>query len=254
MNLPVVKKTPKTGPSTDADVLEQLAPLHPLPAKLLEYRQYAKLKSTYVDALPAWCIRRPAGSTPRSTRWWRPRADSVPAIRTCKTSRSAARRAAKSARPSCPAEPGWLLLAADYSQIELRVLAHFRGDQRLVRGLCPRRGHPRPGGQPGQRRAARGGHLGHAARGQGRQFRRDLRAKRVWVARALGIDQDAAQRSSTAISRGTRGSKNSSARYWPSAPKQAMLKLSLGGGARSEAFDPMPAAKGTSPNGRPSTR
>jgi hypothetical protein len=41
-----------TGPSTDADVLEQLAPMHPLPAKIVEYRQFAKLKNTYVDALP----------------------------------------------------------------------------------------------------------------------------------------------------------------------------------------------------------
>jgi DNA polymerase-1 len=53
LKLPVVKKTAKTGPSTDAEVLEELARLHPLPAKILEYRQYAKLKSTYVDALPA---------------------------------------------------------------------------------------------------------------------------------------------------------------------------------------------------------
>src|SRR5262249_46674334 len=47
---PVVKKT-KTGPSTDVDVLEELATLHPLPANILEHRQYAKLKSTYLDAL-----------------------------------------------------------------------------------------------------------------------------------------------------------------------------------------------------------
>ena len=52
LKLPVVKRT-KTGPSTDAEVLEELAPLHPLPAKLLEHRKFAKLKSTYVDALPA---------------------------------------------------------------------------------------------------------------------------------------------------------------------------------------------------------
>ena len=52
LGLPVVKRT-KTGPSTDADVLEQLAESHPLPKKIVEYRQYSKLKSTYVDALPA---------------------------------------------------------------------------------------------------------------------------------------------------------------------------------------------------------
>jgi DNA polymerase-1 len=51
LGLPVGKRTP-TGPSTDVEVLEELAPLHPLPAKILQYRQYAKLKGTYVDALP----------------------------------------------------------------------------------------------------------------------------------------------------------------------------------------------------------
>src|SRR5262249_37756986 len=49
--LPILRKT-KTGGSTDAEVLEELARLHPLPAKIIEYRQYAKLKNTYVDALP----------------------------------------------------------------------------------------------------------------------------------------------------------------------------------------------------------
>ena len=49
--LPMIKKT-KTGGSTDAEVLEELARLHPLPAKIIEYRQYAKLKNTYVNALP----------------------------------------------------------------------------------------------------------------------------------------------------------------------------------------------------------
>ncbi len=73
-NLPVISRT-KTGASTDADVLEELARLHPLPAKIIEYRQNAKLKSTYVDALadddqPAHRTQ----STLRSTRRWRPRA------------------------------------------------------------------------------------------------------------------------------------------------------------------------------------
>ena len=100
LGLPVVKKT-KTGPSTDASVLSQLAPQHPLPAKIIEYRQQAKLKSTYVDALPAaGPSRRPGACTPRSSRTWRPRADSVRPIRICRTFRSARATAARSARPS----------------------------------------------------------------------------------------------------------------------------------------------------------
>ena len=51
LNLPVKRKV-STGASTDADVLAELAPLHPLPAKIVDYRQYAKLKGTYLDALP----------------------------------------------------------------------------------------------------------------------------------------------------------------------------------------------------------
>ena len=51
LQLPVVKKT-KTGPSTDASVLQELADLHPLPAKIVQYRQFSKLLNTYVDALP----------------------------------------------------------------------------------------------------------------------------------------------------------------------------------------------------------
>ncbi len=72
LQLPILKKT-KTGPSTDADVLSQLADMHELPAKIIEYRQFAKLKSTYVDAFPHWSTPKPVVSTPRSNRMWRPR-------------------------------------------------------------------------------------------------------------------------------------------------------------------------------------
>ena len=67
LGLPVMRRT-KTGPSTDAEVLRELAPLHPLPAKLLEHRKYAKLKSTYVDACQRWLTRAPAESIRPSTR------------------------------------------------------------------------------------------------------------------------------------------------------------------------------------------
>ena len=133
--LPVARKT-KTGPSTDADVLEELAPLHPLPAKILEYRQYSKLKSTYVDALPQMVH-------PRTGRVHASFHQEVAATGRLSSSdpnlqnipvRTEAGREIRSA--FIPGEEGWALLAADYSQIELRVLAHFSGDQRLCEAFA----------------------------------------------------------------------------------------------------------------------
>jgi DNA polymerase-1 len=130
LQLPVVKRT-KTGPSTDAEVLEALALLHPLPAKILEYRHLAKLKSTYVDALPALVLpqtgrihtsfKQDVAATGRLSSQ-DPNLQNIP-IRTPQG------RAIRSA--FLPAE-GWRLLAADYSQIELRVLAHFSQDAALL--------------------------------------------------------------------------------------------------------------------------
>jgi DNA polymerase-1 len=130
LGLPVVKRT-KTGPSTDAEVLEELAPLHPLPAKLLEHRKYAKLKSTYVDALPA--LVDPASGRIHTTfnqaltatgrlSSSDPNLQNIP-VRTAEGQqiRAAFR----------PREPGWRFVAADYSQIELRILAHLSGDEAM---------------------------------------------------------------------------------------------------------------------------
>jgi DNA polymerase-1 len=127
LKLPVVRRT-KTGPSTDAAVLEELAPLHPLPAKLLEHRKYAKLKSTYVDALPALVnpatgrIHTSFNQTVTATGRLSssdPNLQNIPV-------RSAEGQQIRAA--FLPREPGWLFVAADYSQIELRVLAHLSGD------------------------------------------------------------------------------------------------------------------------------
>ena len=135
LNLPVSKKT-KTGPSTDVEVLEKLAQLHPLPAKILEYRQYAKLKSTYVDALPKM-VRPQTGRVHASfnqvvTATGRlsssdPNLQNIPV-------RTEVGREIRSA--FVPGEPGWVLLAADYSQIELRVLAHFSHDRQLCEAFA----------------------------------------------------------------------------------------------------------------------
>ncbi len=110
--------------STAADVLEELAVDHEIVRKVLEYRQLSKLKGTYVDALPALIDRARAGSTPASTRPAPLRAGSPPRIPTCRTFPSAPNWAARSARRSCRVK-GWKLVVADYSQIELRLLAHF---------------------------------------------------------------------------------------------------------------------------------
>ncbi|MHC4176366.1 MAG: DNA polymerase, partial [Planctomycetota bacterium] len=122
--------------STDAGVLEELARVHPLPAKLLDYRQYAKLKSTYVDALPQMVHpetgRVHASFNQHVTATGRlsssdPNLQNIPV-------RTEVGREIRSA--FVPGEQGWLLMAADYSQIELRVLAHFSGDDRLCQAFA----------------------------------------------------------------------------------------------------------------------
>lgn len=136
LKLPVVKRTAKTGPSTDAEVLEQLAPLHPLPAKILEYRQYAKLKSTYVDALPAMVCPetgRVHASFHQAVAATGRLSSSDPNLQNIPV-RTEEGREIRSA--FVPGEEGWVLLAADYSQIELRVLAHFSGDLRLCEAFA----------------------------------------------------------------------------------------------------------------------
>ncbi len=133
--LPILKRT-KTGGSTDADVLDELARLHPLPAKILEYRQYAKLKNTYVDALPQLVhpetgrvhasFNQVVAATGRLSSH-DPNLQNIPV----RNERGREIRAA-----FLPGEPGWKLLAADYSQIELRVLAHFSRDQTLCESFA----------------------------------------------------------------------------------------------------------------------
>src|SRR3954469_4755516 len=127
LGLPVVKKT-KTGPSTDADVLEQLASSHPLPAKIVEYRQFAKLKNTYVDALPVMIhpeTGRVHGSFNQVVAATGRLSSSEPNLQNIpiRTEEGREIRSAFVAGPS-----GWKLLAADYSQIELRILAHYSQD------------------------------------------------------------------------------------------------------------------------------
>jgi DNA polymerase I len=117
--------------STAAEILEDLAAQHPLPAKIIEYREVAKLKSTYVDSLPK-LIRRETGrlhtsfsqtgtATGRLSSW-DPNLQNIP-IRT---------ELGRQIRAAFVAEPGKILVAADYSQIELRVMAHLSNDPVLL--------------------------------------------------------------------------------------------------------------------------
>jgi DNA polymerase I len=117
--------------STAADVLEALSPRHPIAAKVLEYRQLTKLKGTYVDALPQLIDPRnhrlhttfhPAGAATGRLSSSNPNLQNIP-VRT---------ELGREIRAAFVPAPGWTLLVADYSQIELRLLAHISGDPVLV--------------------------------------------------------------------------------------------------------------------------
>jgi DNA polymerase-1 len=132
LKLPVKRRTGITGePSTDQETLEELASLgHELPRKIVEHRQLAKLKGTYVDALPDAVNPRTGrihasfnqvvAATGRLS-------SSDPNLQNIPVRREQGRQVRRAFLP----EPGWLLLTADYSQIELRLLAHFCGDAEL---------------------------------------------------------------------------------------------------------------------------
>ncbi len=125
------KKT-KTGFSTNVDVLEELAHIHPLPAEILKYRTLAKLKSTYVDALPAMI-------NPRTGRLHTSLNQTVTATGRLSSSDPNLQNIpirtdlGREIRRAFIAEPGASLLSADYSQVELRILAHLSGDTALIK-------------------------------------------------------------------------------------------------------------------------
>jgi len=131
LGLPVLKKTPKGGRSTDAEVLEELALEHELPKVILEYREIDKLKGTYVDALPRYVNEKTgrihtrfnqAGAATGRIASSDPNLQNIP-IRTA---------LGREIRAAFIAPPGQVLLSADYSQIELRVLAHLSQDPMLL--------------------------------------------------------------------------------------------------------------------------
>ena len=131
MGLPVIKKTPKGAPSTAEPVLQELAHEHALPRLILEHRSLSKLKSTYTDSLPGMISARSGrvhtsyhqavAATGRLSSS-EPNLQNIP-IRTAQGRRI---------RQAFIAPEGYKLMAADYSQIELRIMAHLSGDEGLL--------------------------------------------------------------------------------------------------------------------------
>ena len=131
MDLPVLKKTPKGVPSTSEDVLQELALNYQLPKLLIEYRGLSKLKNTYTDKLPKMINARTGrvhtsyqqavAATGRLSST-DPNLQNIP-IRTAEGRR---------VRQAFIARPGYKIVAADYSQIELRIMAHLSGDKGLL--------------------------------------------------------------------------------------------------------------------------
>jgi DNA polymerase-1 len=134
LGLPVVKKTATGAPSTDEEVLEKLAEDYPLPAKILEHRSLSKLKGTYTDKLAQL-------AHPRTGRVHTHYAQAVavtgrlssndPNLQNIPIRTAEGRRV----REAFIAAPGNVIASADYSQIELRIMAHLSGDEALIRAF-----------------------------------------------------------------------------------------------------------------------
>ena len=195
MQLPVLAKTPKGQPSTAESVLQELAADHDLPALILRHRELSKLKSTYTDRLPEQ-VNEATGRVHTSyhqavTATGRlsssdPNLQNIP-IRT---------PAGRKIRQAFVAAPGNVLLAADYSQIELRIMAHLSGDAALLAAFAAGRdihsataaevfGVGEADVSPGQRRAAKainfGLIYGMSAFGLARQLGIERRAARQYM-------------------------------------------------------------------------
>ena len=134
LEIPVIKKTPKGAPSTAEDVLVELALDYPLPKVLLEYRSLSKLKSTYTDKLPEMV--KPATGRVHTSYHQAVTAtgrlsSSDPNLQNIPIRTEEGRRI----RQAFIAPDGYRIVAADYSQIELRIMAHLSGDAGLVKAF-----------------------------------------------------------------------------------------------------------------------
>ncbi|CAM3787844.1 DNA polymerase I [Polynucleobacter antarcticus] len=131
LELPVIKKTPSGAPSTDEEVLQKLAEDYPLPARILDYRSLAKLMSTYIEKLPRMAdpkTGRVHTNFSQATAVTGRLASSEPNLQNIPVRTEEGRRIREA---FIPAE-GCKLLSADYSQIELRIMAHIAEDENLL--------------------------------------------------------------------------------------------------------------------------
>ncbi|EHD23732.1 MULTISPECIES: DNA polymerase I [Brenneria] len=132
--LPVLKKTPKGAPSTNEEVLAELALNYPLPKLILEYRGLAKLKSTYTDKLPLMInpsTKRVHTSYHQAVTATGRLSSSDPNLQNIPVRNEEGRRI----RQAFIAQEGYSIVAADYSQIELRIMAHLSGDKGLLKAF-----------------------------------------------------------------------------------------------------------------------
>ncbi len=135
LQLPVLKKTPSGAPSTDEEVLERLAADYPLPKTLLEYRGLSKLKSTYTDKLPRMvnpATGRVHTNYAQATAVTGRLASTDPNLQNIPVRTMEGRRI----REAFIAPPGCVIVSADYSQIELRIMAHISRDASLLRAFA----------------------------------------------------------------------------------------------------------------------
>ena len=133
--LPIIKKTPGGAPSTDEETLEQLALDHPIARAILDYRGLAKLKSTYTDKLPQMVhptTGRLHTSYAQATAVTGRLASADPNLQNIPARTAEGRRI----REAFIAPPGHVLVSADYSQIELRIMAHLSDDAGLLRAFA----------------------------------------------------------------------------------------------------------------------
>ncbi|WP_028864734.1 DNA polymerase I [Psychromonas aquimarina] len=131
LNLPVLKKTPKGAPSTAEEVLQELALTYPLPKLIIEHRGLSKLKSTYTDKLPLMVndkTRRVHTSYHQAVTVTGRLSSSDPNLQNIPIRSAEGRRI----RQAFIAQPGYKIVAADYSQIELRIMAHLSQDKGLL--------------------------------------------------------------------------------------------------------------------------